>query len=152
MGSFMLQSFAPAHVRQHPTPGVGRIFVADLTLSLLPFRPSPGDCPTLIFISNFGPPAERRPGGGGLRCAEPAYFSRVAARGGRLFSRFGAHLCPAHVSRFDPAKYPTLVTTTPGCSPVTQQDPRPGTRLQRRFVQPYEKLVFQRNYIRINSH
>ena len=31
------------------------------------------------------------------------------------FSRFGAHLIPDHVSRFDP-KYPTLVARTPGCS------------------------------------
>ena len=42
-------------------------------------------------------------------------FSRVDAK--RLqateFSRFGAHLYPVHVSRFDPPKYPTLVASSP---------------------------------------
>ena len=53
------------------------------------FDPPPGR----PHFSNFGPPAEQIPVWGGLRCAEPTYFSRVAGPGGRL-SRFGAHLPP----------------------------------------------------------
>ena len=62
--------------------------------------------PERPHFSNFGPPTERRSGGrgGGLRCAEPTYFSRVDAKRLQVtdFSRFGAHLHPLHFSRFDP--------------------------------------------------
>ena len=57
--------------------------------------------PEVPHFSNFGPPM-----GGGLRCAEPAYFTQ-SCRQVADFSRFGAHLRPAaHVSRFDPKVRP----------------------------------------------
>ena len=48
-----------------------------------------------------------------MRGGGPApHFSTPGAKA-TDFSRFGAHLCPAHFSRFDP-KVPHLATSTPG--------------------------------------
>jgi hypothetical protein len=72
--------------------------------------------PERPHFSNFGPPTERRPGGGGgLRCAEPTHFSRVddcKRLQATDFSRFGAHLYLVHVSRFDP-KVPHFSRSSP---------------------------------------
>ena len=76
--------------------------------------------PERPHFSNFGPPTERRSGGrgGGLRCAEPTYFSRVDAKRPTLAGLVPICARPTLVDLT--LKYPTLVARVPpgGPSPL----------------------------------
>lgn len=112
------RSHLPSAVRKQQSPGLGEDFVdpalgqgVDLTLPMVPWTP---------FVSVIGPQGISAGSHTDVRDAERRRFE-VLGHDTRdaMTASCGGHVCFNH----RPGRYPTVITTTPGRSPFSPQNP-----------------------------